>query len=44
MKTELLTFETLYKGYTFSKLLAQRFINAYADKREKQTEVLITNY
>jgi DNA adenine methylase len=37
-------FETLYEGYTFGKVLAPRFINAYADKREKQTEVLITNY
>jgi DNA adenine methylase len=37
-------FETLYKGYTFGKVLAPRFINAYADKREKQTEVLIKNY
>ena len=37
-------FETLYEGYTFGKVLAPRFINAYAEKREKQTEVLITNY
>lgn len=37
-------FETLYEGYTFGKVLASRFINAYAEKREKQTEVLITNY
>ena len=37
-------FETLYNGYTFSKLLAQRSISADAQKRKKQTEVLITNY
>lgn len=37
-------FESLYKGYVLNKVLAPRFINAHADKREKQTEVLITNY
>lgn len=37
-------FEALYEGYTFDKVLAPRFINAYAPKREKQTEVLIKNY
>lgn len=37
-------FENLYKGYVFNKVLAPRFINAHADKREKQSEVLITNY
>lgn len=37
-------FETLYEGYTFGKVLASRYINAYAEKREKQSEVLITNY
>ena len=37
-------FEILYEGYTFGKILAPRFINAHADKREKQSEVLITNY
>lgn len=37
-------FETLYEGYTFGKLLAQRSISADAKKREKQIEVLITNY
>lgn len=37
-------FETLYKGYTFNKLLAQRSISADAKKRRKQSEVLITNY
>ena len=37
-------FGTLYDGYTFDKILAPRFINAYAEKRKKQTEVLIKNY
>lgn len=37
-------FETLYAGYAFDKVLASRFINAYAEKREKQKEVLIKNY
>lgn len=37
-------FETLYNEYHFGKILASRFINAYANKREKQTEVLIKNY
>ena len=37
-------FETLYEGYFFEKILAPRFINAYAEKRKKQTEVLIKNY
>ena len=37
-------FESLYKGYYLNKVLAPRFINAHADKREKQSEVLITNY
>ena len=37
-------FESLYEGYTFGKVLAPRFINAYAERREKQTEVLIKNY
>ena len=37
-------FEILYEGYTFGKILAPRFINAHADKREKQTEVIIKNY
>lgn len=37
-------FETLYNGYTFSKLLAQRSISADGQKRKKQSEVLITNY
>lgn len=37
-------FQTLYEGYAFDKILAPRFINAYAEKRKKQTEVLIKNY
>ena len=37
-------FETLYNGYIFKKLLAQRSISADAKKRKKQSEVLITNY
>lgn len=37
-------FEELYGGYYFSKILAPRYINAFADKRESQTEVLIRNY
>lgn len=37
-------FETLYEGYTFNRILAPRFINAYAERREKQKEVLIKNY
>ncbi len=37
-------FESLYEGYTFNRILASRFINAYAEKREKQKEVLIRNY
>ena len=37
-------FRFLYDGYTFDKVLAPRFINAYAEKRVKQSEVLIKNY
>lgn len=37
-------FRTLYENYSFCKILAPRYINAYAEKREKQKEVLITNY
>ena len=37
-------FKTLYEGYSFGKVLASRFINAYAEKRVKQSEVLIKNY
>lgn len=37
-------FEQLYEGYAFNRILAPRFINAYAEKREKQMEVVIKNY
>ena len=37
-------FEILYDGYTFDRVLAPRFINAYAKRRIKQREVLIKNY
>lgn len=37
-------FEKLYKGYTFEKIFAPRYINAYVSKRENATEVLIRNY
>lgn len=37
-------FETLYEEYNCDKILAPRYINAYAKKREKQVEILITNY
>lgn len=37
-------FEALYNGYSFDIILAPRYINAYAEKREKQKEVLIKNY
>lgn len=37
-------FEALYKDYSFDTILAPRYINAYAEKREKQKEILIKNY
>ena len=37
-------FEQLYEGYDFQRILAPRFINADAEKRQKRTEVLIRNY
>lgn len=37
-------FEELYEGYNFSKVLAPRVINAFADNRKSQLEVLIRNY
>ena len=37
-------FYTLYEGYTFNEILAPRYINAYAEKRKKQKEVIIKNY
>jgi len=37
-------FKTLYDGYFYDTVLAPRYINAHAEKREKQMEVLIKNY
>lgn len=37
-------FTKLYSTYTISQILAHRFINAHAGKRDKQTELLIMNY
>lgn len=37
-------FEHLYQGYRIERILAPRFINAKADKREKLAEVVIRNY
>lgn len=37
-------FEDLYEGYTFERVYAPRFINAFPDKRVKLTEVVIRNY
>lgn len=37
-------FEKLYDEYFFSKILAPRYINAIPDKRNKLTEVVLTNY
>ena len=37
-------FETLYNGFNFNKLLAQRNISVDAKKRKKQSEGLISNY
>lgn len=37
-------FEVLYDGYVFGKVLAPRYINAFAVKRQSQLEVLIKNY
>lgn len=37
-------FETLYRGYRLGRILAPRFINAYADKRKEQIEVVLRNY
>ena len=33
-----------YDGYNINQILAHRFINAHAGKREKETELLIMNY
>lgn len=37
-------FEHLYQGYHIERVLATRFINANAEKRVKQTELVIRNY
>ena len=37
-------FEELYDGYDFGRVLAPRYINAFAVKRQSQLEVLIKNY
>lgn len=37
-------FEELYEGYNFTRILAPRFINAFPEKRVKQTEVVLMNY
>lgn len=37
-------FEELYQGYRFERIMAPRFINANGEKREKLTEVVISNY
>lgn len=37
-------FVKLYNGYNINQILAHRFINAHAGKREKETELLIMNY
>lgn len=37
-------FVQLYNTYTIKQILAHRFINAYAGKRKKETELLIMNY
>ena len=37
-------FAKLYNEYTIKQILAHRYINAHAGKREKETELLIMNY
>ncbi len=37
-------FDALYEGYNIQRILAPRFINADAEKRKEQTEVVIRNY
>ncbi len=37
-------FEKLYQGYTFQRIEAPRFINAFAAKRSHVPEILIKNY
>lgn len=37
-------FEELYKGYSFHRIVAPRYINANPQKRTKLEEIVITNY
>lgn len=37
-------FDTLYDGYYIDRVLAPRFINAFAESREKEIELVIKNY
>ena len=37
-------FEKLYENYYMTRIQAPRYINAYANKREKETELLFRNY
>lgn len=37
-------FESLYDNYFIDRVLAPRYINAFAESREKETELLIKNY
>lgn len=37
-------FVKLYNGYNINQILAHRFINAHAERRDKETELLIMNY
>lgn len=37
-------FEELYEGYSFSRILAPRFINANPEKRNELEEIVIRNY
>ena len=37
-------FEELYEGYSYTEIFAPRTINAFADRRKDQLEVLIRNY
>ena len=37
-------FEELYRGYSYDEIFAPRTINAFADRRKDQLEVIIRNY
>lgn len=37
-------FEELYQGYSYNEIFAPRTINAFADRRKDQLEVIIRNY